>query len=471
MLSEKIMSEKYKRKNQKKGDKQKELVEGNLKKPAIGIIATHNNSDEVARSILRAKDRGHQVIVTYEDPDIESVRFAEKLGTKIIHPPKQNGKHTENGEIYTKNGNISSDTTTKLNLDKNRDLKNVLIEAENTYNGSDGLILHTDTDRRIDFEKSLDALKDTKQYTEAIYKSDTDTLVGIPAYNEEDAIKEVVSNAKKHVNNVLVVDDGSKDKTIEKAKEAGAIVVKHKRNKGYGAALKTIFKEADRRKTQNLVILDGDNQHDASDISKLIDKQKETNSDIVIGSRFAEESNTKLPLYRRFGIETVNILTNLSMGIIRSKYRVRDTQCGFRCYNREAISTLAKDDDIGDSMGASTDILYTARRKNFKIEEIGTTVDYEIEDTSSQNPISHGLNLVSNLIATIEKEKPLIVLGLPGLIFVFLGFIFGWLTLQNYISSGIFPVGHAITSVFFVLLGIFSGFTGIILHSLETHLN
>jgi len=151
---------------------------------------------------------------------------------------------------------------------------------------------------------------------------------------------------------VLVIDDGSSDDTVLLAKEAGATVIEHEENGGYGAALRTAFREANRRRADHLVILDGDGQHDPSDIPGAVDVQGD-GADIVIGSRFAEGSETELPLYRRFGLAVVNALTNLSMGVlVRSKSRVGDTQSGFRTYNREAIESLSEDPSIGSGMSA-----------------------------------------------------------------------------------------------------------------------
>jgi len=91
-------------------------------------------------------------------------------------------------------------------------------------------------------------------------------LAAIPAYNEEAAIADVVTETKQYADLVLVIDDGSSDDTVLLAKEAGATVIEHEENGGYGAALRTAFREANRRRADHLVILDGDGQHDPSDI-------------------------------------------------------------------------------------------------------------------------------------------------------------------------------------------------------------
>jgi hypothetical protein len=120
-------------------------------------------------------------------------------------------------------------------------------------------------------------------------------------------------------------------------------------------------------------------------------------------------------------------------------------------------------------MSASTDILHHAHKQGYSICEIGTEISYDVEDASSHHPIRHGIQLVTNLIRTIERERPLSALGLPGFISTIIGVAFVYWTFTNYLATGTFPIGLAIVSGLFGLLGAFSSFTAIILHSLNTH--
>lgn len=302
--------------------------------------------------------------------------------------------------------------------------------------------------------------------------TDPEVLVGIPAYNEAGTIADVVTGAAQHADEVLVVDDASSDSTADRARDAGATVVQHTENNGYGGALNTIFDEAARRNADHLVIIDGDGQHDPSDIPAAVATQRDTEAEIVIGSRYESTgSDAQLPLYRRAGLAVVNTLTNLSLGVASKESWVKDTQSGFRTYTNDAVQKLSRDDTIGDGMSASTDILYHAHHNGYDVEEIGANISYDVADPSSHNPVAHGLTLVANILKTIERDRPVTTLGIPGFISTLGGIGFGYWTFARYITTGTFPLGLAVTSSFFALAGIFACFTAIILHSLNTHLN
>ena len=411
--------------------------------PAIGLVATKGNSEAIAATILRARHRELGVVLTYRD-ETEALQFAQQLGVTVVEPT------------------VSDDS---------QELRQLLLGAAEAT-GHPGLLFVSEPKRRVDFEHSLE--NTDGRITEVVYgrsgeaKRD-EVLVGIPAYNEEKTIASVVSAAQEYADTVLVIDDGSSDETRTHAAEAGAIVVEHERNQGYGAALKTLFDEADKRRVEHLVIIDADGQHDPSDIPRMVEHQQEGSADLVVGSRFVEDGSTDAPLYRRFGLGVVNVLTNLSMGVIRPRSAVSDTQSGFRVYNRDAISSLAQDDSIGEGMNASIDILYHAHSNNFEIVEVGTTVEYDVENASSQNPVSHGITLVRNILKTVERERPIMILGLPGFLSTMIGLYFGYMAISNYMSTETFPIGLSVSSAVFGLAGIFTVFTAIILHALNQH--
>jgi len=161
------------------------------------------------------------------------------------------------------------------------------------------------------------------------------TIAAIPCYNEGLAIGSVALKASRHVDEVLVVDDGSIDDTVEVAEAAGATVVAHDGNRGKGRAVKNALRYAVEHDFNALVLLDGDGQHDPNEIPKLLVPIIKDAADIVIGFR----SFGQMPAYRRVGRAVLDHATGGP---------VRDSQCGFRALNRKAIEllagTLVKDD-------------------------------------------------------------------------------------------------------------------------------
>ncbi|MFC6733710.1 glycosyltransferase [Haladaptatus sp. DYSN1] len=420
-------------------------------RPAIGLIVTVDNTDAIVRVLLRATNEGYDAIVThYGDSTIPAMQFARDLDAHVVHPE-----------------DIHPDTDT---------LRQGLARAARDL-GYPGLLIHENPREFIDYETSIRKLSETDGYaidTETnvfeAWARRCRTLVAIPAYNEETSIAHVVQSVSHHADCVLVVDDGSSDGTARRAKEAGAFVVTHEQNMGYGAAIKTAFKEARKRNAHHLVTIDADGQHDPADIPKLIHAIEINGADFVIGSRFAGEARDSIPMYRRFGLSVVNLMTNFSLGLFRARSRVSDTQSGFRAYNGRAIDALVENGAITDHMSASTDILYHVHKHGLAIEEVGTTISYDVENGSKHHPVSHGIVLVRNLLKTVERDHPISVLGIPGFLSAFVGIFFGYLAVMDFFRTQTFAQGFALTSAFFLLIGVLACFTAIILHSFNMHL-
>lgn len=416
-------------------------------KPAIGLIATEENGAELTRTILQATRQGYDVLVTHgESTEPDAVDLARMLDARIVQPD---------------------------HADDDREALVSTLTVTARTNGYPGLIYQVDGSEAIDHARSETALAEQTGFAiEAVSagvapQRTPSVVIGIPAYNEAGSIASVVEAASEYGESVLVVDDGSSDDTALVASEAGASVVEHEYNRGYGAALKTLFRAADRQDAAHLVILDADNQHDPADIPKLVAAQRETNADIVIGSRFVDGAVTDAPRYRRIGLFVVNTLTNLSIGAFRPSKRISDTQSGFRAYNRRAIAGLADDETIGSQMNASTDVLYHAHQRGYRIGETGITVRYDVENASSHDPISHGYNLVSNIATTVQNTHPLISLGTPGFISLLLGVGSTHWLVSDFLATG--SPSFALTALSALLWfgGFFACIAAVILHSLK----
>lgn len=286
-------------------------------------------------------------------------------------------------------------------------------------------------------------------------------VAAIPAFNEEKTIAKLVLEAQKHVDVVLVCDDGSEDMTAEIAERLGADVIKHEKNLGYGAAIKTLFTMAKEVNADVLVTLDGDGQHDPNQIPIVIKPVLQNGMDIVIGSRFLEpEKENGVPKYRRWGIKVITKLTGVA-----SNHKFSDAQSGFRVYSRKAIEGLNL---FENGMGVSVEALLDAKKQGFRIAEVPTQIHYEgLEKTSKNGPVEQGTSVIMSIIRLVVEDMPLQILGIPGVISLWIGILFGvWmlrvLTLEHHIETNI-----ALASIAFVLIGMFAIFTSITLYAIS----
>ena len=161
-------------------------------------------------------------------------------------------------------------------------------------------------------------------------------IVGIPAYNEEKNIAKVIVHLQKITNRILVCNDGSNDLTGEISEKMGADVINHPKNLGYGTAIGSIFEKSSKSDCDILVTFDADGQHRVADIAKVIQPILDGTADLVIGSRFLEEEDSKnIPKYRKIGIKAITAVTD---SVIDTK--LTDSQSGFRAYNKKILDTI-----------------------------------------------------------------------------------------------------------------------------------
>ena len=160
-------------------------------------------------------------------------------------------------------------------------------------------------------------------------------VVGIPAFNEEKNIAGIITKLKDVTDKIIVCDDGSSDLTATIAEQLGTIVIKHDKNLGYGAAIRSIFLKAKTLDSNTLVTFDADGQHRVEDIQSVIKPINDHVSDVVIGSRFLDDSEKEVPNYRKVGIKVITKITNASI-----KKQLTDSQSGFRAYSKEVLNEI-----------------------------------------------------------------------------------------------------------------------------------
>ena len=283
--------------------------------------------------------------------------------------------------------------------------------------------------------------------------------IGIPAYNEEKNIAGIISKLKKYTDSIIVCDDGSSDLTGDISEQLGAIVIKHSKNRGYGAAINSLFLKAKELESDVFLTLDADGQHRVEDIPIVTDPIIKNEVDLVIGSRFLDTKSEEMPNYRKVGIKIITKVTNLSI-----KEKLTDSQSGFRAYSKKALQEIIPS-DVG--MGVSTEILIKASNLKLKIAEVPIKVHYD-GDTSTHNPVSHGTSVILSTIKFTSIHNPLKFYGIPGIIFLIIGLSFITWTLQIYTVSQEIVTNISLIGIGCIVLGAVLLMTAVILFSIVT---
>lgn len=280
----------------------------------------------------------------------------------------------------------------------------------------------------------------------------------IPAYNEERTIGRVVLLARKHVDKVLVCDDGSSDLTADIAEGLGAMIIRHSSNLGKGAALRTLFSACRDLGVDMMVTIDGDGQHDPDEIPMLFEALEKSNADIVVGNRFMA-GGPPVPSYRKVGNLILNYVTARNVG---------DTQSGFRAYDKYAVRDLLPA-EMG--MGADSEILMDALSKGLVVVEVPITVKYGIGKTSTHNPAYHSLDVLFSAAKLTSIRHPLLFYGVPGLVLISLGLFYANRALSLFVTQQQITnvtMTYELIGFAFALFGLLVFFTGIILFTLVT---
>ena len=281
----------------------------------------------------------------------------------------------------------------------------------------------------------------------------------MPAFNEERCIAKTVIGCASYVDNVVVVNDGSTDATAMIATACGAKVIYHEKNSGYGAAIRSCFMAAKDMDADAMVIIDADGQHDPAEIGNVFKPVLDGEADVSIGSRFMEGNELNIPFYRKVGIKVLDIATNQGSGM-----NFTDTQSGFRAYSKNAINKI-KINNAG--MSAGSEILLQIKEHGLKVKEVPISCRYDIEDTSTHNPVVHGVTVLSNILTEIEYNNPLVYFVTPGVILLGFGCATGVFVLTRYNELSILPLGSTLLMMLLFIIGLFLVNSGLMLHAMS----
>ena len=286
-------------------------------------------------------------------------------------------------------------------------------------------------------------------------------VVGIPAFNEEKMIARIVIKSQKYADIVIVCDDGSNDLTADVAERLGAVVVRHENNLGKGRALRSIFERSKEFSPDIIVTIDADGQHNPDEIPQLIKPLISGQSDVVLGSRYELSSDHKIPEYRRFGLSIIDWLNRKA-----SKSTIKDSQNGFRAYTSKALRAVSSFESNGFSVESEQIMLAT--KDGLRILEVPITTKYEgVERPSKKSPLLHGMCLVGYFLKIMVEDRPLMFLGVPGLVSILVGLGFGSWMLQIYTVQNIIVTNIALASLGFFAIGFLCSIASIMLYSIS----
>jgi glycosyltransferase involved in cell wall biosynthesis len=232
------------------------------------------------------------------------------------------------------------------------------------------------------------------------------TLVAIPAYNEELSLGPVLASLKEHhpLEHVIVVDDGSADRTSAVARAAGVRVIRHAVNLGVGAAIGTAFQYASAHAYDHMIQFDADGQHRPEHLDELLAHLADADVDVVVGSRFADGGRFKTTATRRAVMRVIAGVVSLY-----TRTRLTDVTSGFRVSGARAIELFAIHYPV-EYLGDTVESLVYASRQGLRIKEVPVLMNERLAGLPSQSILRASLYtgriLLILLLALFRSAPP-----------------------------------------------------------------
>lgn len=277
-------------------------------------------------------------------------------------------------------------------------------------------------------------------------------IVTIPAFNEEKTIAEVIKSIPTKIEGineiqVLVVDDGSTDKTKEMAEKNNAIVVSHKKNLGLAKTFMDALDKALELNADIIVNTDADNQYDQTEIPKLVKPIIEGKADIVLGSRF-KGFIEEMPLSKKLGNKIATFVVNFV-----SNAKLSDAQTGFRAFSRNAAAML----NIQSSYTYTQETIIQAMFKGLKIVEVPVSFRKRKDKSRLISSIwLYALKAGTTIIRSFLTYKPMKFFGGLGLFFILSGFLAGFKVIIHFLEKGVVSpfIPSALLASVLIIIGI-----------------
>lgn len=304
----------------------------------------------------------------------------------------------------------------------------------------------------------MDAIHVSEQ-PQAASQQNGPILALIPAFDEDRFIGSVVLKTRRYVDQVVVIDDGSKDDTAAIAEAAGATVVRQHSNQGKAAAVNAGFDLARQLNAAAVVLIDGDGQHHPQDIPTMLKPILDGEVDMVVGSRFMGVASN-IPRWRMAGQHALNAATNFASGV-----NLTDSQNGFRAFSRKAIAALHF---RTSGFSVESEMQFLIKQHNLTVREVAIEVNYD--EKPKRNPVRHGLQVLNGILRMIGQNRPLFYFGVPGMICLVIGLVLAVLVRESYFRYLQLAVGTAIVAVTLINVGVLAVFTGIILHTIRAYM-